>query len=99
MMVPSRKRLQRILYVLSLFLSIANAEDSYYAAGDDDYVPQSLPVFVCDDSVVVVTFLTVECNSPYTFYYGNGANRQSSVCDYGDKATVTGTVRYVCVCV
>lgn len=26
---------------------------------------------------------------PSTFYYGNGANRNSPVCDYGDKATFT----------
>jgi hypothetical protein len=45
----------------------------------------------CEDAVVEVTMLAVECNSPYTFYYGNGANRHSPVCDFGDKATVTVT--------
>lgn len=40
---------------------------------------------VCDDSVVRVTALYAVCDSPYTFYYGNGANRNSPVCNYGDK--------------
>jgi hypothetical protein len=47
---------------------------------------------VCDNSVVRVTAMKVACDSPYTFYYGNGANRNSPVCDYGDKATFTFTV-------
>jgi hypothetical protein len=41
----------------------------------------------CDYSVVQVTQAHVSCDSPYTFYYGNGANRNSPYCDYGDKAT------------
>jgi len=40
---------------------------------------------VCDDSVVQVTALYAVCDSPYTFYYGNGASRNSPVCSYGDK--------------
>ena len=48
-----------------------------------------LTLHVCDDSVVAVTYMSVVCDSPYTFYYGNGANRNSYVCDYGDKATLS----------
>jgi hypothetical protein len=43
---------------------------------------------VCDDSVVRVRALYAVCDSPYTFYYGNGANRNSPVCDYGDKLSM-----------
>lgn len=43
---------------------------------------------VCDDSVVRVTALYVVCDSPYTFYYGNGARRNSRVCGYGDKLSM-----------
>ena len=42
---------------------------------------------VCDGSVVKVMELYLLCDSPYTFYYGNGANRHSPVCNYGDKVS------------
>jgi hypothetical protein len=54
---------------------------------------QSLPLNVCADSVVAVTYMTITCDSPYTFYYGNGANRNSPVCDYGDKVTLSVTIK------
>jgi hypothetical protein len=43
----------------------------------------------CEDSLIQVLNITVSCDSPYTFYYGNGANRNSPVCNYGDKVKVT----------
>lgn len=43
----------------------------------------------CENSVVRVSRLQTSCNSPYTFYYGNGAHRKSPTCAYGDKATFT----------
>lgn len=43
---------------------------------------------VCEDSVVRVTALFIVCDSPYAFYYGNGANRDSPVCNYGDKLSM-----------
>jgi hypothetical protein len=55
--------------------------------------PHELALDVCEDSVVVVTQMTVLCDSPYTFYYGNGANRNSYVCDYGDKASLKVTLQ------
>jgi hypothetical protein len=42
----------------------------------------------CPDGVVQVTNIKILCDSPYTYYYGNGAHRNSPLCDYGDKATV-----------
>lgn len=50
---------------------------------------------VCQDSVVRVTSLFVVCDSPYTFYYGNGANRNSPVCNYGDKLSMQVTFKVV----
>lgn len=55
--------------------------------------PPDLVLDVCEDSVVVVTSMYVLCDSPYTFYYGNGANRNSYVCDYGDKASLKVTLQ------
>lgn len=43
---------------------------------------------VCDGAVVKVTRLYVTCDSPYTFYYGNGASRNLPVCNYGDKISI-----------
>jgi hypothetical protein len=63
------------------------SNDDFYR--DDDYWATAQQVNPCDDGVVQVTALEVSCDSPYTFYYGNGANRNSPVCDYGDKATIT----------
>mmetsp|Transcript_22703 Transcript_22703/g.34330 ORF Transcript_22703/g.34330 Transcript_22703/m.34330 type:complete len:247 (+) Transcript_22703:70-810(+) len=52
-----------------------------------DYNPQI--VEPCENGIVQVVNITVSCDGPYTFYYGSGVNRNSPVCDYGDKATVT----------
>ena len=54
-----------------------------------------LALSVCENSVVAVTYMSVLCDSPYTFYYGNGANRNSYVCDYGDKATLSVQLQVV----
>ena len=43
----------------------------------------------CPNSVVETTSVKLLCDSPYTFYYGNGAHRNSPWCDYGDKATIS----------
>ena len=43
----------------------------------------------CEDGIVQVTGIQAVCDSPYTFYYGNGAKRNSRTCNYGDKATIT----------
>ena len=69
-----------------------NAYNNRYGGQSYD---TSVEFTACDDSVVKVTYLTIECNSPYTFYYGNGANRDSPTCDYGDKATIAGTIDVV----
>jgi hypothetical protein len=59
--------------------------------GDDDfsYPESNSQLETCDDEIVQVKSLSVLCDSPYTFYYGNGANRNSQTCNYGDKATIT----------
>jgi hypothetical protein len=71
----------------------SNGYNNYQSAYGDDYFSwygdTSLELQVCEDSVVEVMSMSVVCDSPYTFYYGNGANRQSPVCDYGDKAALS----------
>jgi hypothetical protein len=59
-------------------------DDDLYSAEDYQHSLE-----VCDNSVVEVTTISVICSSPYTFYYGNGAHRNSPTCDYGDKAAIT----------
>ena len=76
----------RLFQSLLLFISSTVSNAGYN--NSRNYEPQSLKLNVCADSVVTVTYMSVLCDSPYTFYYGNGANRNSVVCDYGDKATL-----------
>ena len=52
-------------------------------------------VEACEDSAIQVRKMEVLCDSPYTFYYGNGANRNSPLCDYGDKVTISVQFRVV----
>lgn len=91
-----RRTLQLVAAALtSLNYSPVNAG---YSSSSSRYVSnyafdQSLAISNCKDSVVAVTYLTILCDSPYTFYYGNGANRNSPVCDYGDKAALSVTIK------
>lgn len=59
------------------------------AAVDDDYYNDEFKMNVCQKGLAVVNFLEVLCDSPYTFYYGNGAHRNSRTCDYGDKVSIS----------
>lgn len=76
--------------LVSLLIVIAlQATHAADDATDDDVAYSSgAQVQPCEKGVVQVTSIDLLCNSPYTFYYGNGANRQSQVCDYGDKANI-----------
>jgi hypothetical protein len=78
------------LLLLVLQPRIVDSTYSYTDDGDyEDYaVDTSQVVQVCKNSVVEVKSITVTCDSPYTFYYGNGAKRSSPTCDYGDKVTL-----------
>ena len=64
-----------------------NANDDG-AAGDDVYSSSIQAVEPCEKGVVQVTGISLLCNSPYTYYWGNGANRNSLICDYGDKVNI-----------
>lgn len=77
-------------FFLSLCL-ILQSSHAYYSRYSIYDPPPSLSLNVCADSVVSVDYMAVLCDSPYTFYYGNGANRNSILCDYGDKATILTT--------
>ena len=82
-LIPQATR-RRIVPTLLALAALTDAGDY-----NNDQYDHGLPLNVCEDSVVVVTYMSVLCDSPYTFYYGNGANRNSYVCDYGDKATLS----------
>lgn len=86
----------REIIVLAFTLGSATG---YYSGGNNNYFnpygKSSSKLSVCDNSVVRMSFLSISCDSPYTFYYGNGANRNAETCDYGDKMTLLGTVTVV----
>lgn len=89
-----KRRITRTISLLSSLIGSAWA--GYYSSNynnDEKFEQQQqlLSLEVCEDSVVAVKYLSVVCDSPYTFYYGNGANRNSYVCDYGDKASLSIT--------
>mmetsp|Transcript_4926 Transcript_4926/g.7469 ORF Transcript_4926/g.7469 Transcript_4926/m.7469 type:complete len:260 (+) Transcript_4926:152-931(+) len=88
MMVPS-KFFFIITALLALYCRAADDDGNYNDdnAGDDD--SYQTPVEICEDMLVTVTAIQVLCDSPKTYYYGSGVNRNSLVCDYGDKATIT----------
>lgn len=62
--------------------------DSYRSRTRSNFYNGARDFTVCDESVVRVRELYLICDSPYTFYYGNGANRNSPVCNYGDKLSM-----------
>ena len=67
-----------------------------YGEDDEDYDYSECldyrtytPTENCRQGIITVKSVDIKCDSPYTFYYGNGAHAQSELCDYGDKAMVT----------
>jgi len=93
----NKREIMMRIHLLCLLLLIAlhavySADDD--AAGDDNvqtddaYGLSSQLVVPCEKGIVQVTGISLLCNSPYTYYWGNGANRNSLVCDYGDKAQI-----------
>jgi hypothetical protein len=71
----------------------AEAEDYYNNEEyDAEYAYENngfLDFATCDAGVVQVTNVKIMCSSPYAYSYGNGAKRNSPLCDYGDKATIS----------
>ncbi|KAI2513755.1 hypothetical protein MHU86_538 [Fragilaria crotonensis] len=68
--------------IVALFLQMLSITA---IAGDSGF---SSSISICSNAAIQVHNLTYYCDSPYTFYYGNGAHRKSETCDYGDKVTV-----------
>jgi hypothetical protein len=97
-----RKLVQSASCVLLVTSSLQCCSASYYRSNGNNYNNNNdnyssgsmygsnyaMALDVCYDSVVAVSSMTIGCDSPYTFYYGNGAHRNSPVCEYGDKATL-----------
>jgi hypothetical protein len=52
-------------------------------ADDDTYINKFT---VCDDTSIVVSDISLVCDSPGTYYYGSGKYRNSATCQGGDKA-------------
>lgn len=95
MMKMTRFYLLSLLLLLLTLNTVYSADDDAAnddddAANDDFYDAEasSSAVVPCEKGVVQVTSISLLCNSPYTYYWGNGANRDSQVCDYGDKANI-----------
>lgn len=64
---------------------------SYYSSSSSNNRNRLSNFQICEDSVVAITSVQVFCDSPYTFYYGNGAHRNSLYCEKGDKLTINAT--------
>jgi hypothetical protein len=81
----SMKRLLKSITLLCaaslLLLESATADQSVDANGN--YYNSFT---VCDASAVVVTDVSLLCDSPGTYYYGSGKYRNSASCKAGDKA-------------
>lgn len=84
------------LLLSSLFVHGGSIERRTYYQQYDDYVSDYAndyvnytPLEICEDLIVQVTSIQTVCDSPQTFYYGSGVNRNSMTCNYGDKATTT----------
>lgn len=66
------------LICLSVLVSLANT-----ALADDAYINK---FSVCDSTSVVVSNITIACDSPGAYYYGSSKYRNSATCEAGDKA-------------
>jgi hypothetical protein len=81
MMVSKQYSMLRALTVFHSFLALTS--------GSSSSTSNSYTTFtICDDAPIQVQNISYFCDSPYTFYYGNGAHRKSPVCDYGDRVTI-----------
>jgi hypothetical protein len=84
-----------VAFVLALQLTASNADENDNDDGDDnnnnndDGNDGFLTYDTCTDGVVQVTNIKILCDSPYSYSYGNGAHRNSPLCDYGDQATIS----------
>lgn len=98
------RQLLRLLFTLlaipgnmsSYYSTNTNQNYNYYSnqnqgsrTGYYDQYGSNLQYTNCRDAEIKVTKLQVLCDSPYTFYYGNGAHRNSPYCDYGDRVTTS----------
>jgi hypothetical protein len=59
--------------------------------GDNECIDYNkyIPSENCEQGIITVKSISISCDSPYQSYYGNGAHKNSQLCDYGDKATIT----------
>lgn len=73
-----------LAFIVSSFfiLTVAGQEDGEY------YNKFS----VCDDTSVLVSDISILCDSPGTYYYGSGKYRNSASCQAGDKAKMKVSV-------
>jgi hypothetical protein len=70
---------------LLIWIGILVSLNSQLAASqdDEDYYNK---FSVCDGTSVVVSDISIVCDSPGTYYYGSGKYRNSATCQAGDKA-------------
>lgn len=64
-----------VIWLVCAALTV-NAEDSAYVN----------KFTVCDDTSILVSDVSLLCDSPGTYYYGSGKYRNSATCQGGDKA-------------
>ena len=70
-------------YSAQLCLVVLAALASTIHADDGEYMNKFT---VCDETSIVVSDISIVCDSPGTYYYGSGKYRNSASCQAGDKA-------------
>ena len=84
--LPGQSITRRLLLALFSLAMLLGQHGATAYNNNDDYAPA---LEICEDLIVQVTSIQTVCDSPQTFYYGSGVNRNSMTCNFGDKATTT----------
>lgn len=64
------------IVMLAILAAVGRADDGEYRN----------KFTVCDETSIVVSDISIVCDSPGTYYYGSGKYRNSATCQAGDKA-------------
>jgi hypothetical protein len=72
-----------MIYRTQFLLAVLSSLAARALSDDGEYVNKFT---VCSDTPIVISDITITCDSPGTYYYGSGKYRNSATCQGGDKA-------------
>jgi hypothetical protein len=81
-----------LLGLLLLVVPARAAAESGSGYDDDDAYSYST-FSACSDSSIIVTDMSLVCDSPGAYYYGSNKYRNSASCQSGDKAKLKVTLQ------